>query len=130
MLVPSAKVDAAQSRIAQRILDTLDRVDDRLSEHYARQRKQQRTGFRSVVALLVPSDKPGEPPLRVDAIARNLSPSGLSFIHEGRLETKRIIVGLMADLNTVWFQADVVRAREVEAGFWEFGIAFRQRMVM
>ena len=83
------------------------------------------------MALLIPSETPGDPPQRVDVIGRNISSSGLSFIHTGPLPNTRIIVGLSADpLNAVWFQADVVRAREVESGFWEFGVAFRQRMVM
>lgn len=126
-----AKLDAVQSNTIERILDALDRSEERLRGHYACQRKQQRIRFRGVVALLIPSELPGVAQSRVDVIARNISSSGLSFIHTGRLMSTRLIVGLSSDPFTVaWVQADVVRAREVESGFWEFGVAFRKHMVM
>jgi hypothetical protein len=120
-----------QARAALRILDSLDRCEDRLNEHYGRQRKQKRTGFRGVVTLLIPSESEGVEPNRILAYARNVSTGGMSFIHPGPLAMTKIIVGLTFDpINAAWFDSEIVRGRPVEDGFWEFGVAFRERLPM
>ncbi|HEX6984357.1 MAG TPA: PilZ domain-containing protein, partial [Planctomycetaceae bacterium] len=114
---------------AQRALDTLDRLDARLEPHYGPRRRHHRRPFRAAATVrrpLVPPPGPQE----VTVWTREISESGLSFIHKDRIAEDWVLVGLEPQPGrTVWLRADVVRRREVPTGgFWEHAVAFRGRI--
>jgi hypothetical protein len=123
-----ATLDARLIRSLTRVLDTLDKWDERLTDHYASQRKHDRTGLRSPVTVRIPcTGSDGQPaPVTVEAWMRNVSSGGMSFISETKFEATRILVGFRLNgLQETWYHAEVMRAREVVDRFWEYGVAFR-----
>jgi hypothetical protein len=122
---------AAESRLIRsltRVLDTLDKWDERLTDHYSSQRKHDRQGLRTPVTVRVPLAGPdGQPtPVTIGAWMRNVSSGGMSFISDSKFEATRILVGFRLDgVNETWYHAQVMRAREVVDAFWEYGVAFR-----
>lgn len=126
-LSPSA-AETKLMRTLTRVLDTLDKWDERLTDHYAPQRKHARTGIRKPVIVRIPvigSD--GQPqPITVDAWMRNVSPGGMSFVCDAHIEAERILVAFRVDgVTETWYHAELKRAREVIEGYWEYGVAFR-----
>lgn len=61
---------------------------------------------------------------------QDISQGGLCFIHPGPLPPGQILVGLpLSDDQPTWFVGQIVRVREVgDTGFWEHGVALRQRV--
>lgn len=121
-----------QMRAALRVLDVLDRCENRLLAHYRHKRGHTRENYRSRVTIFVPPDRfehsPGDrEPLQFEVLVRNISCSGLSFIHPGELMFETMDVGLDVSKSPVWFTAQVVRKRRVEEGFWEYGATFTGR---
>ena len=135
-------------RAAQRVMDSLDRQDERLNLHYSTQRKQERHELRTMAvvvlpAIAVPAENPpasvaaAQPPAvaiepqRIDVWVRNVSPNGLSFIYPQEFPHKKLIVGLNpSPAATAWFHAEVMRVRKALDGFWEYGVAFRERAAL
>ena len=65
------------------------------------------------------------------AWTRNVSAGGLSFVYPRQIQLERILVCLPPGAaRQGWVHADVVRRRAVLEGFWEYGVIFRQRVVM
>ena len=123
-----------QVRNAKRVLDSLDRLDERFQVHYSRQRKNERRHYRTLITIMVPHDESDGADLPCElggftflkVFSRDLSPNGLSFIHPGEIKHDEIFVNLP---NTeTRCKAQIVRAREVLDGFWEYGVEFRQKL--
>ena len=122
-----------QHRAAQRFLDSLDHLDQRTDSHYATVRRSTRRKYRGQVLVLVPSaaDSPDDAnpvePFRV--FARSISETGISFISPFAIHAQRIYVGIeLPQEGVLWFDSEVMRSREYKMeGFWEYGIAFRER---
>jgi len=125
-----------QKRQAKWALEMLDHSSGLADKQYQHCRKHGRQTFRSVVRVCVPNtqsavlDAHGAESFR--AIARDVSPGGLSFIHPAQLTVDNLIIGVEISGNEVrWFHAEVARRREIaEADFWEYGVAFRRRLVL
>ncbi|HVW00443.1 MAG TPA: PilZ domain-containing protein [Planctomycetaceae bacterium] len=112
-----------------RVLDTLDRWEERLNLHYGAMRGFERKAFRSQVLIAIPpappSPRPNEP-FRV--WARNVSQGGVSFVYRVELSATKLFVGLLrGDQEPLWFRGEVVRARSVHEGYWEYGVRFLER---
>jgi hypothetical protein len=127
-VTPGQSTAAAQQarlvKMLTRVMDTLDKWDERLSGHYAPQRKHQRNDVRLPVDVRIPV--PGMEPQAIAAWMRNVSSGGMSFVSQAKFDDKKILVGLKMDgVNESWFHGEVMRAREVVDDFWEYGIAFR-----
>jgi hypothetical protein len=124
---PNSAAAAQQARMVKvltRVMDTLDRMDERLADHFSPQRKHSRNDVRLPVEVRIPVA--GMEPQAIAAWMRNVSSGGMSFVSQARFEDKKILVGLKMDgVNESWFHGEVMRAREVVDGFWEYGIAFR-----
>lgn len=122
--------DEKPSRAVQRVLDTLDMLDARTDEHYSRSRNARRHNWRGQVTLCIPN--PDDPIVRVDeshgipAWGRSLSETGMALIHTEPIDTPVVFVGVDTGSGKTWFQAQIVRRREID-GFHEFGVAFRGR---
>lgn len=120
----------ARVKAALRVLDSIDRSEERLQSVYSAQRQHQRTSFRGPVTVLVPVGGTPDAPEGVDryeVYARNVSPSGMSFIYPGDLRSEHLIVGIHTGGGTKWFHSQVRRSKEVVEDFWEYGVSFSSR---
>ncbi len=123
-------------RSAVRTLDTLDKLDERMSGQYSQQRGHARKAFRGQATIVFPD--PENPVLTFDDTnsckvwARSISAGGMSFIYPKELGKKKIIVGLeLPGADPIWFHAEIVRVKQVpEEDFWVYGVAFRERVMM
>lgn len=124
-----------QIRTSQRVLDDLDRADERFQAVYSKQRSHERKALRSIVTVLIPPDPEMNnlsAPIQFQCWGRNVSRSGLSCLHHSTFPAKAIVIclGHAPDGNSIWFHADLVRAREVQEGFWEYGARFTGRAMI
>lgn len=125
-----------QNRSAQRVLDTLDQLDTRLSTHYSGKRRHTRVQYRGVGTVCIMNleqsvlDPSG--PGSFSVHVRSLSQSGLSFIYPGEIFEKNVLIGLdQAGGGKTWFVAEVVRVKKIEEeAFWEYGVKFVRRAVI
>ena len=125
-------VKSRQHRDAMRVLDALDRWDKRFESQFERQRSHDRKSFRGMLKVLLTAQNPVSTPCSrraLEAWIRNLSQGGLSFIYPGQFQDKRIHVCLnSSETGGIWFEAEVVRSRSVQDGFWEYGVLFLERV--
>ncbi len=121
-----------QNRAALRVLDALDRCDQRLQHHYEMKRSHKRNACRTQITVIAPIGRtdgvPAADARRLTGWVRELSQGGLSFILDEKLPQGRILVGIGPDqAHPTWLEVEIVRAREVQDHFWEYGGAFRRR---
>ena len=124
------RMSAKQSRDAQRVLDSLDRWDARFRGYTVERRRHQRVPYRTVIAVYLPQGNLETGIFRksVEAWARNLSQSGLCFVHPERLMVREVVVALNCQSeHPTFFEAQITRAREVHEGFWEHALVFVRR---
>lgn len=117
----------SELRAAERVLDSLDQLENRMEAHFARQRRHQRVQFRGKATVCIPVQS-GKP-IRFNVHARSLSQGGMSFICPEELDAERLIIGLhLADGELRWYHAAIIRKRDVlDEDFWEYGVAFQGR---
>lgn len=128
----SVLLDPKVAKQATRVMDMLDRWDDRLQDHYGRQRKHNRSSLRTVITLRMMMDGPDGPePVMKAAWTRNISQGGMSFILPDQIPVTRLLAGLKmsGDGPESWFHIEICRSREVQDGFWEYGAVFRGKAV-
>ncbi|MCA9094694.1 MAG: PilZ domain-containing protein [Planctomycetaceae bacterium] len=109
----------------QRVLADLAREDQRNSQLYGRDRNFERKSIILKVAVapyindhLVMSNQQS-------VWVRNLSRSGISFVSKAPIGCKSVGVHLLQGNNgPIWMQGEVVRERQIQDGFWEFGVEF------
>lgn len=115
-------------RAVARVLDSLDRQDERLNGHYAVQREHTRHGLRMMASVVLPPKDAQSGSKRLEVWVRNISPSGMSFIYPQLINGKNLVVGINNPNGSVtWFNAEIMRSRKAIEDFWEYGIAFRER---
>jgi len=118
-----------QNRAISRVLDTLDRLEQRTHNHYSVKRSHERKDFRGIVWIRIPetsySDE-SEVYTNIRVWSRSISQSGLSFIYPDCIYPTVIQVGVpIQDDQVTWFRAEIVRQREIEEEkFWEYGVKF------
>ncbi|QDT43589.1 hypothetical protein Pan241w_36910 [Gimesia alba] len=122
-------------KVIQETLDILDNWSSRLEGHCAQKRGEERTDYRQLVSLYIPRSElyGGEDDVleMIVVTARNLSRSGLSFIHSKNLRSENIIVGLGQDKkDRIYLKCKIVRRRQVHNELWEFGVQFTGRAIM
>ncbi|WP_339735182.1 PilZ domain-containing protein [uncultured Gimesia sp.] len=126
-------------KVIQETLEMLDNWSSRLDGHCSQKRADERSDYRQLISLYVArSDlnggESGEDDEALELIvvtARNLSRSGLSFLHPQSLRTEKIIVALGEDKkDRIYLQSKIVRRRQVHNDLWEFGVQFVGRAIM
>ncbi|MBI1310573.1 hypothetical protein GC176_04630 [bacterium] len=115
------------------IMKMLDRWDARFNGHQNQKRENQRSLFRSQILVTlaelaelanVPHDQTH---LRV--WARNLSPSGVGFLHRGKIDSRKIVVCLDPDSGAQHsYSAIIIRSRKLQNDFYEYGAVFLHRI--
>lgn len=114
---------------AARVLNMLDSWSDRLQGHQTQKREHPRRRFRSRVTVYLADAERGVgesvQSRNFDVWGRNISQGGLAFISEEQISAEKVVVCLDPQTDgRLWFEADVVRSRQVHDGFWEFGVCF------
>ncbi|MBI5760513.1 MAG: PilZ domain-containing protein [Planctomycetales bacterium] len=116
---------------AARVLEKLAALDDRRDPKNPR-RDFTRRPYHRVISIQheqPTANQKTSSPKRCHVLARNISQGGLSFVYPGRLDIPRLLVSPSGPGSEyIWFRAEVVRVREVEDGFWEYGVSFRGRV--
>lgn len=108
-----------------RILDGLDRADERTQSVYSGNRDFERKGLRIPLRLLPPMIQHPTPDHEMIGYSREISRSGLSFVTQMQIATQEVVIGMPApNGDTNWMRAEVKRTRELPDGFWEYGVAF------
>ncbi|MCA8986340.1 MAG: PilZ domain-containing protein [Planctomycetaceae bacterium] len=116
------------SRTAQRILDTLDRGESRLHDHYSQVRGHQRTTCRKVINVRIPQI--GGPPQSFSVYMRDVSSGGAGFIYPGHIPEEKVMIGIpIPGRDDTWFEGKIVRRKEyIQEGFWDYGVKFTDRL--
>ncbi len=124
-----AVISEREEKLAERVLDMLDRWADRLNGHQDQKREFPRKRFRARVTVYIPetSGMAGEcaESTSFQVWSRNLSQGGMSFVYRGHIKAEKIVVCLDPDKGgTHWYQGVLVRKRLVHNDFWEYGVRF------
>ena len=119
-------------KAAEDTLDALDRWSDRPQHHCTQKRKSKRNSFRHTISLFVCNSAKGAREVgereMTEAYARDLSASGVGFIHPQNLPTDKITVCLSFKNNKcIYVNGKIVRRRKVHNDFWEYGVQFTDR---
>ena len=128
-MATATKTESREERLAARVLDILDRWDERLQGHQNQKREFPRRKFRARVTVYLPESDglAGEcaESMSVDVWARNISQAGLAFIYRGAIKAEQVVVCLDPDTGgRMWYQAEIVRSRQVHNEYYEYGIRF------
>ncbi len=122
------KIDQA----ANRVLDMLQKWDDRFKEHATQKRSSSRRPLQAKVTIVIPEcrDEVGEVQDRSisEVWTRNVSQSGLCFITHGPIKSKTNEV--IVSLGQKFLLSRIVRSRQVHDGFWEYGVKYLQEAMM
>lgn len=122
-------------KVIQETLEMLDNWSSRLEGHCSQKRAEDRTEYRQLISVYVPRSELTEDDNAdlemVVVTARNLSRSGLSFLHSQSLRSDKVIVALGQDKkDCIYLQSKIVRRRQVHNDLWEFGVQFVGRAIM
>ena len=123
-----------QKRLALWALDVLDGASQMGERQYSNQRSNSRTKLRTVITVCLINSKTAILDHRSGCVFRALtndvSRGGISWIHPGELRTDDVLIGLPDSREeNKWFLGKIRRRREMgDTGFWEHGVALRQRV--
>ncbi|HBN75219.1 MAG TPA: hypothetical protein DD473_05265 [Planctomycetaceae bacterium] len=117
-----------QKRSAQRILDSLDRGEARLQDHYTQVRNYKRASCRKVIHVRI--SNPGGEPFAFSVFMRDVSSSGAGFIYPGPIPHDKILIGIpIPGRDDTWFEGVIARRKEfMQEGFWDYGVRFTGRL--
>ncbi len=129
-----AEVDQA-TRAANEVLDALDRWSQRIGNHFNQKRENGRKPYRELVTIYIPESESlvgeAEDQLAIRAWTRNLSQSGINFVYAEPIPVDNIVVCLNPPgRKCIYLDAEIVRRRQVQNGYWEYGARFSGRAVM
>lgn len=107
----------------------LDRWDARLRGHHQEKRQELRQRFRGEFLLRLPEGtvqrarKQPKGPCTVLVRARNISSNGIAFLHTDKFDAEEVMICLeIGAADPRWYRGKVVRCREVQNEFWEYGV--------
>lgn len=115
---------------AARVLEMLERWNDRLDGRADHDRQHARQLMKSRIRIVLVGSGKEEGTTDPESLwvwTRNISQSGICFIHDGLLDTDQIIICLQPKEEKIYFRAQIVRRREVHEGFWEYGARLLSR---
>lgn len=124
-----------RQRAAEEVLNALERWSDRIGNHFTQKRGNPRKPYRDQITVYIPESRVtvGEEPdqLIIQPWARNISQAGMSFVFGDPIVQSHIVICLQpAGRKCIYLDAEIVRRRQVQNGFWEFGARFRGRANM
>ncbi len=118
-----------QNKAAHRIIDSLEKGEDRLGNHYKASRTHSRQRCHSVVEIT--AETLDGQKITFNAYMGDVSPSGMSFIFPSELPSPDIIVGIpLGNADKTMFRGEIVRMKEFPGeDFIEYGVKFAGRIV-
>jgi hypothetical protein len=124
-----------RQRAVNEVLDSLERWSQRIGDHFTQKRESARKPFREKITVYIPESAvavgEAQDQVVIQPWTRNISQSGISFVHADQIEQSHIIVCLNPPgSNCIYLDAEIVRRRPIQNGFWEFGAEFRGRANM
>ena len=118
-------IDERETRLAWSVMDMLDRWDARLQGHLTQKREHDRKKFRSLITVLYSTSDESDEAASIKVWSRNLSQGGMSFVYRGQIKPANVVVCLNPDQGeTLWYQAEIMRSRQVHNDYWEYGVRF------
>ncbi len=115
-------------RAVRRVLESLDRWSRRLENFKAETRSEARFPFRTQVTICLAEDSSlhgtCNDALKLQVWSRNLSQTGICFLHDGPIIQTRIVVYLKNGERPLLFRSEIVRSRRVDDRYWEYGVRF------
>ncbi len=117
-----------QNKAVQRILDSLEKSEERLGEHYKASRAHSRQRCHSVVEIIAETLE-GEK-ITFNAYMRDVSPSGMSFVFPNELPSPDVIIAIpLGNSEKTVFRGEIVRMKEFPGeDFIEYGVKFAGRI--
>lgn len=113
---------------AQRVLAMLQSWSDRFTNHVTHRREHVRRGCVLKSSCIIPGQNRTVSPMNANKAApiwiRNISSTGIGFISYGPLRPENDLI--IIKLGPKNMLCEVVRARQVHDGFWEYGSKFLQ----
>jgi hypothetical protein len=123
--------NSKQQKSVERILESLDNMNDRQVTVYSRHRAYERKKIRGYALVRIVNTDNIEQAIEFRVYIHNVSSGGMCFICPDEIQEKDVLIGLLKPDNTpsVWFKSQIVRKKEIiEEGFWEYGVAFKSRL--
>ncbi len=124
-----------RQRAVDEVLESLERWSQRIGNHFTQKRETSRKPYREMITVYIPESRTvvGEErdQLVIQPWTRNISQAGISFVYADPIVPNNIIVCLQpAGRKCIYLDAEIVRRRQVQNGFWEFGARFKGRANM
>lgn len=124
-----------EMRAAGRVLDILDRWSDRMTGHQTQKRTSPRRRLRIRMQAYVQTpnlcDQTENKPAALLIWSREISQTGMSFIHRGLITAEEIALCIELDSGNVrWLQAIIKRRRQVHDNYYEYGVKFTASMII
>jgi len=118
-----------QNKAVHRIIESLEKGEDRLGDHYKASRAHSRSRCHSVVEITV--ETLGGEKITFNAYMGDVSPTGMSFIFPSELPSPDIIVGIpLGNSDKTMFRGEIVRMKEFPGeDFIEYGVKFVGRLL-
>jgi hypothetical protein len=133
-LISSMELTVQSQKKLDEVQSILDRWDERLQGHHHEKRQQRRRTFRGEFLLRVPEEsvqrvrKRAKGPSTVLVRARNISSNGIAFLHTDKIDAEEVMICLEVGVaDPRWYRGKVVRCREVQNEFWEYGVQLTGR---
>jgi hypothetical protein len=105
-----------------------------LQGHHQEKRQDRRQRFRGEFLLRIPPAPDRRAPLGVQepgvlrVRARNISSNGIAFLHTGRIFAEEVMICLNGNAaEPRWYLGNIVRRRQVQNEFWEYGVQLTGR---
>jgi len=114
----------------KRVQPVLERLAARQRDASDNARRSQRFDYHQATNIVVTIFHPQNQQVRYAVVARNLSETGLAFLHGGYMHIGTQCVAALETASHQWVRVvgDVARCRHVEANIHEIGLHFRDRV--
>ncbi len=118
-----------QNKAVHRILESLEKREERLGEHYQAYRVHSRQNCHRVIEISV--EALGGEKVTFTVYMGDVSPSGMSFLFPYELPSPDIIIAIpLNEKDKTLFRGEIVRMKEIpDEEFFEYGVKFNGRLL-
>ncbi|WP_339730520.1 hypothetical protein [uncultured Gimesia sp.] len=127
-------VTRTEERAAARFLALLEKMEQKSTIQFAKQRKHARQTIRGTLIVSLQSEVEHVCDIRNEetsaALCWSISQAGASFLFPGSLGKHNILVGFTVQEDEYsWFDSEIVRKRKIpDVDFWEYGLKFLRKI--
>ena len=118
-----------QNKAVHRILESLEKREERLGEHYRAYRSHSRQNCHRVIEISI--EALGGEKVTFTVYMGDVSSSGMSFLFPYELPSPDIIIAIpLNDTDKTLFRGEIVRMKEIpDEEFFEYGVKFNGRIL-